>query len=255
MRFLLVNDDGVGAPGLEAMRAALRGIAENILFVAPLEEQSGASHAITLRHPLAVKRLMDDGVHVGFSVDGSPADCVKVALNELCSTPPDLVISGINFGANVGTSLAYSGTVAAAIEAAMMGCAAVAVSLELTEEPDFTGAAETAVKIIKVLLDGLLRKGEAVNINIPARPIEQIRGVRLVGHHLLHFEDNYAVEKAEDGYSMRLLEGDANPHADGFTDLAVLLAGFVTVTPIRFDMTDERMMARLKDKGPWQTEE
>ena len=255
MRILLVNDDGVGAPGLTALCDALRAEGASVLFAAPAKEQSGASHAITLRVPISVKKLDPSDGCAGYSVDGSPVDCVKVALANLCPEPPDAVVSGMNFGANVGTNLVYSGTVAAALEAAMMGTSGIAVSLEPSQAPDFAGAAKVAAGLINRLLGGLLRKGEAVNINIPARAAAEIRGVRLVGHHRMHFEDSFHVENGEGELLMHLTGLGPSPTEDGFSDLAALQAGYVTLTPIRFDMTDEALLARLKREGPWSLED
>jgi len=255
VRILLVNDDGVNAPGLGALRDALRAKGASIVFAAPLRERSGASHAITLREPISVRKLDEENGCAGFSVDGSPVDCVKVALSMLCPEPPDAVVSGINFGANVGTNLIYSGTVAAALEGAMMGTRGIAVSVERSRDVDFAGAAELAAELIRSLLGGLLRKGEAVNINIPARPPGEIRGVRLVGHHRRHFKDAFEVEDTSDGLLMRLKGAPRAPADEGFSDVAALEAGYVTVTPIRFDMTDETLMARIKREGPWSMED
>ncbi|MDG2409211.1 MAG: 5'/3'-nucleotidase SurE, partial [Pirellulales bacterium] len=127
MHILLTNDDGIYAPGLEAMEKELRKIGD-VSLVAPATEQSGVSHSITFLSPLVCKAVYDGERHRGWAVEGSPADCVKLAITELCSEPPDLVVSGINGGLNAGINVLYSGTVAAAIEGAFFGIESIAVS-------------------------------------------------------------------------------------------------------------------------------
>ena len=146
MRILLTNDDGVYAPGLAAMEQQLRHLGE-VVVVAPSTEQSGVGHSITFLTPLICKSIHRDGRHWAWAVDGSPADCVKLAIGELYRDQPiDLVVSGINSGLNAGISVLYSGTVAAAIEGAFFGVTSVAVSLEYDEDADFQSAAVIAQK-------------------------------------------------------------------------------------------------------------
>src|ERR1700722_4605720 len=155
MRILLTNDDGVYAPGLRAMRTELQKLGE-VTVVAPVGEQSAVGHSITLLTPLVVQEVLDDQQRpMGWAVEGRPADCVKLALMELLPQRPDVVISGINAGANAGINVLYSGTVAAAIEGAFFGCTSIALSLEYTRPKplDFTSAAGLAARVVKQILD------------------------------------------------------------------------------------------------------
>src|SRR6478752_10100861 len=166
MQILLTNDDGIYAPGLAAMELALKRLGD-VCVVAPAVEQSGVGHSITFLSPLMAKEVFDGERRRGWAVEGSPADCVKLALSEFCPKP-DLLVSGINGGLNVGINVLYSGTVAGATEGAVFGLTSVAVSLEYDEHARFDEAAEMAVTLIEQIL--ALRSADShqlYNINIP----------------------------------------------------------------------------------------
>ena len=168
MQILLTNDDGVFAPGLRALRKELMRLG-NVTVVAPAMEQSGVAHSITLLSPLVVKQVEDvDGTTLGWKVEGSPADSVKLGICELMSRPPDLIVSGINSGSNAGINVLYSGTVAAAIEGAFFKITSIAVSLELSEHFDFPHAAQHAVRVIEKILANRPPNGSLFNVNLPA---------------------------------------------------------------------------------------
>src|SRR5215475_8412251 len=168
VQILLTNDDGVFAPGLRALRKELQRLGE-VTVIAPAVEQSGVGHSITLLNPLIVKRVDDDdGSTLGWMVEGSPADSVKLAICELMARPPDLIVSGINSGSNAGINVLYSGTVAAAIEGAFFKITSVAVSLELSEHFDYPYAAKHAAKIIGRILASKPKAGTLFNVNLPA---------------------------------------------------------------------------------------
>ena len=169
MRILLTNDDGIYAPGIAALRKGLSGLGE-VAIVAPDGERSAIAHSITLNSPLRVGEVYVGEEFLGFAVDGSPADCVKIAVSEILDDEPDIVVSGINPGTNAGINVLYSGTVAAALEGAILGITSVAVSMELTQKPDFDGAVGLAVKVIGQLIDRKPPKGSIFNISIPALP-------------------------------------------------------------------------------------
>src|SRR5262245_36281098 len=168
MHILLTNDDGVFAPGLRALRKELLRLGE-VTVIAPALEQSGVGHSITLLTPLVVKSVDDDdGSQLGFVVEGSPADCVKLAVCELLDRPPDLIVSGINAGANAGINVLYSGTVAAAIEGAFFKITSIAVSLEMAEHNDYPHAARHAARVIERILANGPEAGSLFNVNLPA---------------------------------------------------------------------------------------
>src|SRR4051812_21547886 len=168
MLILLTNDDGIQAPGIAAMYRALTRLGE-VVVVAPETVQSAAGHGITISAPLLTSQVAIENAFSGTAVDGRPADCVKLAINQLLPKPPDLVVSGLNAGANVGINVIYSGTVAAALEAAFLGLPAVATSLYLRKEvpADFAGAAEMSCDAIEMLLSRGLTGGQCASINVP----------------------------------------------------------------------------------------
>lgn len=255
MRILLTNDDGILAPGLAAMRRALLTLGE-VSVVAPASPQSAAAHGITVGGPIPVRELHVADRFTGFAVEGRPADCVKLAITTLLGNRPDLVVSGINDGANVSINVLYSGTVAAAAEGALLGIPAVAVSLERGQEMDFDRAAGIAREVIERLLDSVasLRPGEGqvvplVNMNIPALCPGVPRGVRVVRQSTQLMQDRYVSHAGPDGRRYFWLEGefDAATHQPA-TDLEALREGYVTLTPLHFDLTHEDQLRWLSEQ-------
>ncbi|MBN1104099.1 MAG: 5'/3'-nucleotidase SurE, partial [Deltaproteobacteria bacterium] len=173
MQILLTNDDGIYAPGLMALYQELKGEME-VTIVAPEAEMSAVGHAITLASPLRVRKVRRNGSFFGFGVKGTPADCVKIAVQELLKSPPDIILSGINLGANVGVNVLYSGTVSAATEGAFLGIRSAAISLDARQDPDFRFAARFTREVIRFMEDFGLRERAALNVNIPGLPPEQI---------------------------------------------------------------------------------
>src|SRR5258708_30248220 len=167
MHILLTNDDGIYAPGLEALHNDLLRLG-TVDVVAPSVEQSGVSHSITYLEPLLAHEVFRHGRLFGRAVRGSPADCVKLAMLQICNTPPDLVVSGINAGANTGINVLYSGTVAGAIEGAFFGITSIAVSLASRENPDYPRAARLAAQLIEPILAGETAPRGLSNMNLPA---------------------------------------------------------------------------------------
>src|SRR4051812_46716234 len=193
MLILLTNDDGIRAPGIVAMYRELTKLGE-VHVIAPETVQSATGHGITIATPLLTQKVTVDDAFTGVAVDGRPADCVKLAVNQLLPRMPDLVVSGMNSGANVGINVIYSGTVAAAIEAAFLGLPSIAVSLHLRNDvpTDHKRAAALALETIRLVLAGGLKGGEMVNINVPAlRADEKPAGVRVVRQCTRPFIDEY----------------------------------------------------------------
>jgi 5'-nucleotidase len=238
MKILITNDDGIFAPGLKALYLELAALGE-VAVVAPDTEQSAVGHSISLSNPLRVKAVNLDGGISGWSVTGTPADCVKIALAELLPARPHLVVSGINLGPNVGINVLYSGTVSAATEASILGLKAMAFSLNTYKNPDFATAARLARQTLARLLDwsGWQPK-VCLNINLPALPEGQIQGIRVVrqdtGPLVEHFERR--VDPRERVYYW-LAEINERRDLDIDTDFGALEAGFIAVTPISFDLT------------------
>ena len=247
MRILISNDDGILAPGLAALRAAVADLGE-VTVVAPDSAQSAAGHSITLKHPLLVQRVRLGGRpgFEGISVDGQPADSVRLAIHKLLDPPPELVLSGINAGANVGINVLYSGTVAAAAEGAMCHLPAVAFSAQIRDQADFPHIARLCRWVLDRLLEGGLHPGEVVNVNIPALGPGRPKGVRVMRQSTAGLQEDYRLHDAGDGREAYLL-------ADGFgfapgrkdTDVEAVAEGYVTITPLHVDMTNHERMAEL----------
>jgi 5'-nucleotidase len=249
LKILISNDDGVLAPGLAALRSAVKDMGE-VFVVAPDSPQSAAGHSITLRHPMTVQDIRIEGAEPfdAISVDGRPADCVRLALRKLIKEPVDLVLSGINAGANVGINVFYSGTVAAAAEGAMCGITSIAFSAAMTQgQVDFQRAAKICRAVLDDLLAAGLQKGELLNVNIPALSPGRPAGVKVVRQSTAGLEDVYHSHKDSNGLSAYRLGDDycfACTQAD--TDVACLEDGYVTVSPLQVDMTRHQRLDALR---------
>ncbi len=249
MRILLTNDDGVFAPGLRALRKELMKLGE-VTVVAPALEQSGVAHTITLLNPVVVKQVADDdGSILGWSVEGSPADSVKLAICELMERPPDLIVSGINSGANAGINVLYSGTVAAAIEGAFFKITSVAVSLELSERFDYPTAARRARTVIERILVIKPADGSLFNVNIPAHSRGEAKGVKVVPMGLGRHGEGFERRQDPRGRTYYWLTYTPPREVPGpETDVTALADGYVTVSPLHFDMTRHDL---LQDVAGW----
>jgi 5'-nucleotidase len=252
MRILLTNDDGIYAPGLRALRKELLPLG-SVTVVAPATEQSAAGHSVTLLNPLLVSEVFEetDGEKsfLGWAVEGRPADCVKLALLELLPDPPDVIISGLNAGSNAGINVLYSGTVAAAIEGAFYRFTAIAVSLEYDKKIyDFPGAARYARQVIQQILANRPAPGSLINVNIPVLEHGPIRGVRVVPQNVTPYQEKFDRRVNPRGRTYFWTNPEFScpePHPD--TDVAALAEQYITVTPLKFDLTDHARMGAMKD--------
>lgn len=253
MRILITNDDGVHSPGLQAIAAAL-GELGDLAVVAPENQQSGVSHSLTLYRPLMVKTLPGYDVPT-FAVEGTPADCVKLALKELLKLPPDIVVSGINNGLNTGNNVLYSGTLAGALEAAMYGYPSFAVSMEAVRRPDWPGAASIARGIIEKILRDQGGANTVFNINIPGG---RIKGVAVTRQASRPWKDAFERRRDPRGRTYYWLKGsppqsyrvEAGKGGEFWTDDHAVRQGYVSVTPLQRDMTNVGMLAELKRRFP-----
>jgi 5'-nucleotidase len=243
MQILLTNDDGIFAPGLAAIYKELVEIG-NVTVVAPADSRSGTSHSVTFDGPLVCNKVDINGRFTGFSVQGSPADCVKLACLQLCKQPIDLLVAGINNGANAGINIYYSGTVAAAMEGAFLKVPAVATSLVVDEKMDFEKAAEYCVKIIKKLLP--LESGYVVNINIPQLSKGKPKGVKVVPQSTGGFHEHYTTSKNEQGQTVFRLAGGLHRDEQNPTDVTSLADGFITITALAPGMTNYEKTDKIK---------
>ncbi len=252
MRILLTNDDGVYAPGLRAMRAELLALGE-VTVVAPASEQSAVGHSITLLTPLIVQEVRDDqSAFLGWAVEGKPADCVKVALLELLHEPPDLVVSGLNAGSNAGINVLYSGTVAAAIEAAFFNRVSVAVSLEYPKPGplDYPRAARIGRQVIEQIMARRPAAGTLFNVNIPSFDKGPVRGVRCVPQNVVPYRETLDRRVDPRGRVYFWTNADLccpDPHPD--SDVSALAEGYVTVTPLQFNLTHGALLGQMGDWG------
>ncbi|MBW1739981.1 MAG: 5'/3'-nucleotidase SurE [Deltaproteobacteria bacterium] len=245
MNILLTNDDGIHAQGLWAMERVLA-CEHKVSVVAPDKERSAVGHSITLVNPLRVNRIQTNGGW-GYAVNGTPADCVKLAVLELLETRPDMVISGINPGANVGINLNYSGTVSAAKEAALMGIPAIAVSQDQSPYHEYGAAAHFIGSLITKVMEKGLPSGTFLNVNIPACPPEKIRGVCITRQGISPLRENLhkRIDPRNQIYYWQGIETqvfDQEPDTDG----AALCQNCISITPVQCDMTDYRTMEQLK---------
>jgi len=234
---LLTNDDGIYAEGLRYLRQALATLGE-IAVVAPVAEQSAVGHSITLYDPIKVHEIHFNGESYGFGISGTPADSVKLAIYALLRRPPDLVVSGINNGANLGINVLYSGTVSAATEAAILGVPAIAVSLAQKKDPPYESTLPHVLSIARWILSQRLPKGVALNVNIPALPPEEIRGFKITRQALSPFRET--VEPREDprGNTYYWLSGQsAETETNDEIDVIALAQGYVSITPLFYDLT------------------
>lgn len=243
-RILISNDDGITATGIRVLAEALRPLGE-LWIVAPDRERSATSHAISLHKPLRVREVAERE----FSVDGTPTDCVYMALNYLMPEPPDLVVSGINHGPNLGNDVLYSGTVSAAMEGALFGYRAIAMSMclpelregRLTEASDFAAAAQFANSLAKSVLERPMPGGVLLNVNVPVGPPAKVNQYKLCRLGYTDWTDEVTPRLDPRKKQYFWIGGERAGH-DNITDSDnnAIAAGFIAVTPIHYDLTDYR---------------
>ncbi|MFZ0043701.1 MAG: 5'/3'-nucleotidase SurE, partial [Solirubrobacteraceae bacterium] len=255
MRVLLTNDDGIQADGLQALRRALAALPTvELAVIAPDGNRSAMARSITTRRPLWVEEVDFDDGSVGYATDGTPVDCVRLAnLGLVEGFKAELVVSGINHGSNLGDDITYSGTVAAAFEAIVLGLPGIAVSQQSVSREldfragmgfDFTAAAEFTARLVAELEDVPLPVGTLLNVNVPGAPPEGVSVAKL-GKRI--YRDELAlVDESAGGRRQYRIYGDASyAREDPDTDLAAVADGRIAVTPIHFDLTDRDGMSAL----------
>jgi 5'-nucleotidase len=250
MRILLTNDDGYHAPGLAVLEAIARRFSDDIWVVAPTEEQSGAGHSLTLTRPLRIRRFEDRR----FAVSGTPTDAVMMALAKIMAdAPPDLILSGVNRGANLAEDVTYSGTVSAAMEGALAGVRAIALSQNYAREGmgdtvPFEAAAAWGERVLKPLIEAPLEPHTLVNVNFPALPADQVKGVRVVTQGLRDYGRLRIVSNRDPrGYEYHWFGlGPTVSTPARSTDLEAIADGYVAVTPLHLDLTHRPSLAMLE---------
>lgn len=237
--FLVTNDDGVSAEGIHALAEGVSSVGE-VVVVAPDRERSAAGHSLTLHHPLRATELSPDR----YVVDGTPTDCVNWGAHYLLrDRKPDAILSGINFGLNLGDDVTYSGTVSAAFEGAILGIPSIAFSQEIEPGFSFTAAAEFARELAVAILENPLRPGTLLNVNVPAN---QVRGVRAVKMGRRLYQEG-VLEKLDPRGKKYYWIGAAPPTGDPEegTDLWAIAEKFISVTPLHLDLTDYSALETL----------
>ena len=245
MKVLITNDDGIHAWGLRALYRAFAK-KHSVTVVAPDRERSAISHAITLHEPLRAKRVSHDGM-AGYAVNGTQADCIKLGVLEILGCKPDVVLSGINPGANVGVNVNYSRTVAAAKEASLYGVCAIAVSIQGHETRYLDNAAFFIEKLTEKVVEKGLPFGTFLNVNLPGMPVEEAAGVRISRQGIDIFPEFFE-KRVDPRNRVYYWQGyDANPSEyNPETDGAAICDKYISITPIKCDMTDYSMIEELK---------
>ena len=240
-KILVTNDDGVHSEGIHALASALSRLGD-VVIIAPHIEASAIGHALTLRRPLRMERLRD-GV---YEVDGTPTDCVNVAITQLYTSPPDLVVSGINKGYNLGDDVTYSGTVSGALEGSLLGIPSIAVSLQRLDEYDFGPAADAAARVAEAVLERGLPPRTFININVPGGTPRGMRAtVQAKRNHVT------VVAEREDPrgrpyYWIEEGQNDWEPHDR--SDYQAVKDGFISVTPLQPDLTAHEALAFVEEQ-------
>ncbi len=246
MHFLVSNDDGINATGIKALTQVLEKLG-NITVYAPSGDRSGASNSLTLDRPVRIHKVANNK----FSVDGTPTDCVHMALTGLMDSVPDMVVSGINNAANLGDDILYSGTVAAAIEGRFLGFSAIAFSLATSHKSDQIRHFETAKYFVNKIIQNLqikpLEKESILNVNIPNLPIDEVKGIKVTRFGNRHKAENTVQELDPRGRKIYWI-GPAGPEADAGegTDFHAIKNGYVSITPMQVDMTKHSVLESIK---------
>lgn len=244
MRILISNDDGVNAPGIKVLAQSLESLAQ-IHVVAPDRDRSAASHSLTIESPLRVQELENGFV----SINGTPTDCVHLAITGWLSEAPDMVVSGINAGSNLGDDVLYSGTVAAAIEGRFLGYPTIAVSLasNRSEHTHYETAGHYVNKLVKHLMAHPLSRRIILNVNVPDIPVEEVKGIKVTRLGYRHRAEKMIPSEDPRGKTIYWV-GPAGPGQDAGpgTDFHAVKEGYVSVTPIKTDLTDTDQLTAVE---------
>lgn len=246
---LVSNDDGIDALGIYALAQSLKEIG-NVTVVAPDKQQSAVGHAITVNYPLRAVPFHKNGDFFGYAVEGTPADAVKLGVRFLMKERPDLLVSGINHGSNTAVNIIYSGTVSAATEGMILGVPSIAMSLTDYRNLDFTYAAKFARKVALLVAERGLPEGTLLNVNVPAVPESEIRGVLLTKQGMSKWDDTFDVRRDPANREYFWLSGKMNvTDVEEDVDQIAIRNKYVSVTPIRYELTDLKMLEAMRGWG------
>ena len=249
LRILVSNDDGIDAAGIYALVKEMKKLGE-VTVVAPHRQQSAVGHAITMNYPLRVSNFQKNGKFFGYAVEGTPADCVKLAVHSLLKEPPDIVVSGINHGSNTAINIIYSGTVSAATEGTVLGIPSIAMSLTSYKVTDFRFAAKFARKLATLVVKKGLPKSTLLNVNVPAIPEKKIKGIKVTRQGRTNWNDTFDTRRDPNNNVYYWLTGSLEilDHGED-TDQIAVMKNYVSVTPIHFDLTDYPGLKVLEEWG------
>ncbi len=246
MKVLISNDDGIQSQGLQALYKALKKAGHDVEVVAPMQQQSGKSHSITVFEPIRAQEYTNDDFS-GTGIFGTPSDCVKVGLGRICKSRPDLVIAGINDGQNVGPDIFYSGTVGAAAEGAHTGIPSIAIShAGRADKEEMEKTADHFVRLLDSIDVKTFPKGRVININYPACPVEEARGIRVCRQSPAVFDNGYNERQDPRSDNYWWMDGGIDGDEPGENDRSLLQDSWITVTPVKFDYTDYDSLDKLK---------
>ena len=245
---LVTNDDGITAPGIRKLVEFMNEIGE-VVVVAPDSPQSGKGHAITINSTLMVEEIKMEGAQRDFACSGTPVDCVKLALDKVLPRRPDLVVSGINHGANSSINVIYSGTMSAAVEAGVEGIPAIGFSLlDFSFEADFDQAKDFIQEIVLKTLKNPMPKGIVLNVNIPKLNKEEIKGIKICRQAQAKWEENFDERVNPQGKKYSWLTGYFNNMDEGEdADETALMNGYISIVPVKFDLTDYEYIDALRE--------
>ncbi|MBN2601049.1 MAG: 5'/3'-nucleotidase SurE [Candidatus Marinimicrobia bacterium] len=247
---LVTNDDGIAAPGIHALVQELKKSAD-VVVVAPDSEKSAVGHAITLSDPIRVSSFNKSGQWEGYAVSGTPSDCVKIAVGALLDRRPDMVISGINLGSNAGINVIYSGTVSAATEGTILGIPSIAVSLTTYTDPIFVPAAQFAVKMMTIVLSRGLPDRTLLNINVPNLPEKEIAGVRVTRQGMANFAETFDKRVDPRNRIYYWMDGKKEEiSAEDDVDDEAIKQGYISITPVKYDLTNYKFIDALNNWLP-----
>ncbi|TLY28575.1 MAG: 5'/3'-nucleotidase SurE [Ignavibacteria bacterium] len=247
LRILVSNDDGIDAPGIAGLTHELKKLGD-VTVVAPDKQRSAVGHAITVNYPLRAKEFSKNGTFFGYAVEGTPADCVKLAVRSLLKEKPDILVSGVNHGSNTAINIIYSGTVSAATEGTVLGIPSIAVSLSTWgKEPDFRFASKFSRILAAFVAGEGLPHGTLLNVNIPAVTEKEIRGVRLTRQGKTRWDDTFDVRRDPNNKEYYWLTGKLQVMDESEdTDEIAVMNRYISITPIHYDLTDYDTLSKIR---------
>ncbi|HPX96537.1 MAG TPA: 5'/3'-nucleotidase SurE [Thermotogota bacterium] len=251
MNILITNDDGITAPGIKVLKEYMMNAGHQVLVCAPDVERSAIGHAITLRMPVWAKSYSLNGQFFGYASSGTPADCVKLGILQLARFKIDIVVSGINHGANLGTDVPYSGTVSGALEGAIMGYPSIAISDVSHQEPAYETAAAFLTNFLMSFDPKAIPPFGALNINVPSVPLSELKGFKITKQSNRRYDDFYEKRKDPYGNDYFWLVGNVIEEQPSFeSDYYAVMNHYVSITPLSVFMNDEKTFNQLRQQFP-----